>query len=68
VSLSPQRAKVSVGFNPWGKGERLHNLASICERYGGGGHAVVGAISFNPKDLDRARAVANAIVEELRNT
>ena len=68
VSLSPQRAKVSVGFNPWGKGERRHNLASICERYGGGGHAVVGAISFNPKELDRARAVANAIVEELRNT
>jgi hypothetical protein len=68
VSLSPQRAKVSVGFNPWGKSERRHNLASICERYGGGGHAVVGAISFNPKELDKARAVARAIVEELRNT
>ena len=23
------------------------NLAKICERYGGGGHARVGAISFN---------------------
>jgi hypothetical protein len=34
----------------------------------GGGHAVVGAISFNPKELDKARAVARAIVEELRNT
>jgi hypothetical protein len=68
VSLSPQRAKVSVGFNPWGKGERRHNLASICERYGGGGHAVVGAISFNPKELDEAREVAATIADELRNT
>src|SRR5262249_15881743 len=29
VSLSPQRAKISVGFNPWGDGTRNHNLASI---------------------------------------
>ena len=68
VSLSPQRAKVSVGFNPWGKGERRHNLASICERYGGGGHAVVGAISFKPEELDQARSVATAIANELHNT
>lgn len=66
VSLSPQRAKVSVGFNPWGKGERRHNLASICERYGGGGHPVVGAISFGPNELERARKVAAEIVAELR--
>ncbi len=68
VSLSPQRSKVSVGYNPWGKNERRHNLASICERYGGGGHPVVGAISFGPQELDRARAVGLEIVEELRNT
>src|SRR5262249_34328788 len=67
VSLSPQRAKISVGFNPWGDGTRNHNLASICERYGGGGHPVVGAISFSPLELDRAREVASSIVEELKN-
>ncbi|MEW6735107.1 MAG: phosphoesterase [Acidobacteriota bacterium] len=66
VSSSPQRAKVSVGFNPWGKGARRHNLATICERYGGGGHAVVGAISFGPQELEHARQVAASIVEELR--
>jgi hypothetical protein len=68
VSLSPQRSKVSVGFNPWATGERRHNLATICERYGGGGHAVVGAISYSPKDLDLARTTGTAIVDELRNT
>ncbi len=30
-----------------GKAERMVNLAKICERYGGGGHARVGAISFD---------------------
>src|SRR5262249_37774604 len=54
VSLSPTRAKVSVGFNPWSPTPRRHNLASICERYNGGGHAVVGAISYKPEELDQA--------------
>jgi nanoRNase/pAp phosphatase (c-di-AMP/oligoRNAs hydrolase) len=42
------------------------NLAKICERYGGGGHARVGAISFEPDAFDRAKEAANEIVEELR--
>jgi nanoRNase/pAp phosphatase (c-di-AMP/oligoRNAs hydrolase) len=42
------------------------NLAVICERYGGGGHARVGAISFEPNQEDRARQAAREIVEELR--
>lgn len=65
VSLSPHRAKVSVGFNPWSKGERRHNLASICESYGGGGHPVVGAISYSPDELSRARQTALEIVARL---
>ncbi|MBN8724494.1 MAG: phosphoesterase [Acidobacteria bacterium] len=68
LSLSPQRSKVSVGYNPWAKDTRRHNLASICERYGGGGHPVVGAISFSPQDLDLARKVALEIAEELRSS
>jgi hypothetical protein len=42
------------------------NLAVICERYGGGGHARVGAISFDPSQTGRARQAAAEIVQELR--
>jgi nanoRNase/pAp phosphatase (c-di-AMP/oligoRNAs hydrolase) len=42
------------------------NLAVICERYGGGGHARVGAISFEPSQEELARRAAHEIVEELR--
>jgi hypothetical protein len=68
VSVSPSsfRTKVSVGSNPWASEEPRHNLATICERYGGGGHARVGAISLGPGELDRARTVAAEIVEELQ--
>jgi hypothetical protein len=47
LSKSSFRVKVSVGSNPWSKREPTINLARICERYGGGGHARVGAISFD---------------------
>jgi oligoribonuclease NrnB/cAMP/cGMP phosphodiesterase (DHH superfamily) len=66
VSLSASRSKVSVGFNPWSPTPRRHNLASICERYNGGGHAVVGAISFRPDQIDTARETAQEIAAELR--
>jgi hypothetical protein len=66
VSLSPGRSKVSVGFNPWSPEPRRHNLASICERYNGGGHAVVGAISYAPDQIELARKTADAIAAELR--
>jgi hypothetical protein len=39
VTASHQRAKVSVGSNPWTTKPIEHNLAALCERYGGGGHA-----------------------------
>jgi len=69
VSVSPSsfRTKISVGSNPWATEEPRHNLATICERYGGGGHARVGAISFEPNALEKARAVAAEIVEELKS-
>jgi hypothetical protein len=60
------RTKVSVGSNPWAPEEPRHNLASICERYGGGGHPRVGAISFEPGAVDKAREVAAEIAEELK--
>jgi nanoRNase/pAp phosphatase (c-di-AMP/oligoRNAs hydrolase) len=67
VSLSASRSKVSVGFNPWSPQPRRHNLASICERYNGGGHAVVGAISYRPDQIELARETAQAIARELRS-
>lgn len=65
VSESTFRTKVSVGSSPWAK-EVNHNLASICERYGGGGHPRVGAISFPVGAIDQARNAAAEIVSELR--
>lgn len=59
------RTKISVGSNPWSPRPRLHNIATICERYGGGGHAVVGAVSFGPGEIERGRAAMREIVEEL---
>ena len=44
----------------------MENLARICERYGGGGHARVGAISFPPDRFDEARRASDEIVAELR--
>jgi hypothetical protein len=66
LSKSSFRTKVSVGSNPWAQDDRLVNLAKICERYGGGGHARVGAISFDVKQEEAARKAARDIVEELR--
>jgi hypothetical protein len=66
LSKSSFRTKVSVGSNPWSTATNMVNLAVICERYGGGGHARVGAISFPPGQIERARAAAAEIVAELR--
>ena len=68
LSKSSFRVKVSVGSNPWAKADRLVNLAKLCERYGGGGHARVGAISFDVKQNEAARKAAQEIVEELRSS
>jgi hypothetical protein len=66
VSTSSFRTKVSVGSNPWVREPLRHNLASICERYGGGGHPKVGAISFPIGALVEARKAAAEIREELK--
>jgi hypothetical protein len=66
LSKSSFRTKVSVGSNPWTTATQMENLAKICERYGGGGHARVGAISFPPDKRELARKAADEIVAELR--
>jgi len=66
LSKSTFRVKVSVGSNPWAPSPPVVNLAKICERYGGGGHARVGAISFDVTQHAAARKAAQEIVDELR--
>ncbi|MDP9037774.1 MAG: phosphoesterase [Acidobacteriota bacterium] len=68
LSRSSFRTKVAVGTNPWATlpAEELANVAAICERYGGGGHARVGAVSFPPDREDAARTAAAEIAAELR--
>ncbi len=66
LSRSSFRTKVAVGSNPWARTDNMVNLAKICERYGGGGHARVGAISFDRTQFDQARKAAQEIVAELR--
>lgn len=66
LSKSSFRVKVSVGSNPWAPQEPEVNLARICERYGGGGHARVGAISFNVNQHAAAIKASQEIVSELR--
>ncbi|MEJ7713794.1 MAG: hypothetical protein WKF84_29100 [Pyrinomonadaceae bacterium] len=67
VTQGSQRTKISVGSNPWAPQPRRHNIATICERFGGGGHPVVGAISFGPQDTVKAQLIAREIVEELQD-
>src|SRR5205807_9820704 len=64
LTRGSHRTKISVGSNPWAPRPRRHNIASICERYGGGGHAVVGAISFGPDEVEKGRAALREIVAE----
>jgi hypothetical protein len=66
LSSSSFRVKVSVGSNPWTSRQNMVNLAKVCERYGGGGHARVGAISFPVDRAEDARQAAAEIVQELR--
>lgn len=68
VTKSKSRTKISVGTSPWTKvpAAELVNLSDVCGRYGGGGHARVGAISYGPGDEERAKQVAAEIVSGLR--
>jgi len=66
VSASPMRAKVSLGTNPWNQATADQNLASLAEKFGGGGHPRVSAISFEPGDLQRACQVARDLATTLR--
>jgi hypothetical protein len=62
-----ERYKISVGSNPWPQVPRTHDIAKLCEKYGGGGHPAVGAISLPKTDLVAVRKVAGEVVDFLQN-
>jgi hypothetical protein len=66
VSRDPKRSKVSVGSNPWARERRTHDISKICERYGGGGHPVVGAVTLDPDRIEDARRIAKEIAGLLK--
>lgn len=66
VTKDPKRTKVSVGSNPWARPPRAHDISKLCERYGGGGHPVVGAVSLAGDRTEDARRIAGEIASALR--
>ena len=67
VSRSPSRSKVSVGYSPWQPaGEREHDISALCERYGGGGHPVVGAVTLSAGEADEVVRIGREMAEVLR--
>lgn len=65
LSRSKSKCKISIGYNPWSPVARRHNIAEICERHGGGGHPVVGAISLAADKVEEAKALSRSIADEL---
>jgi hypothetical protein len=61
-----ERYKISVGSNPWPQTPRTHDIAKLCERYGGGGHPAVGAISLPKSDLAAVERTAREVVAFLQ--
>jgi hypothetical protein len=67
MRVGGNKVKIGVGSNPWSKVPRTHNIAQICERYGGGGHPVVGAISVADGDAVAARKIAGEVLATLQS-
>src|SRR5207302_9088358 len=65
ISASATRAKISIGSNPSNPGDAEKNLASLAERFGGGGQPRVATISLNPSEITRAREVEHQVPEQL---
>ena len=66
LTRSDFRTKISVGSNPWAPRPRTQNIAELCERYGGGGHAVVGAVSLGRDEIEKGRDYMSEIIGTLK--
>lgn len=58
--------RISVGYNPWCGQPCDVNIGQICQKYGGGGHAVVGAIGLNEDKAADAIEIATTITHALQ--
>lgn len=64
-----QSLRISAGFNPWCPGaKREHDLASLCEPHGGGGHPYVAGCSFAEHEQDAAQDALLGIYRSLQAT
>ncbi len=68
ATRTTESIKITVGLNPWSGVPRRHDIGAMCERHGGGGHAVVGGVTLGPTELPRARATLAALIRELAET
>jgi hypothetical protein len=59
-------AKITTMGNPWRPFEGV-NLGRLCARYGGGGHERVGSILLRDGSIERAGALLQGIVNEIRS-
>ena len=62
---TPTAVRISAGHNPWIGAPSAHHLGELCQRYGGGGHAVVGGVTLAPQEVERGRQVLQALAEAL---
>ena len=62
---TPRAIKLAAGWNPWGP-PRTHDLGTLCERFGGGGHAAVGGVTLGPRELERGRDAFAKMIDALK--
>lgn len=65
VAALPRGFKISIGKNPWNQAPLDHDLGGLCALHGGGGHPVVGALSFSSEEGERAKQLAQEILTRL---
>jgi hypothetical protein len=58
-------AHISIGHNPWAPTKPTHNIAKLCEQYGGGGHPHVGGIAVPAEDMQRPREIVQELLQAL---
>lgn len=59
--------RITAGYNPWLPPKaREHDIAHLCERFGGGGHAHVGGVSFPLDQEPRCRQSFRDMLDVLR--
>lgn len=58
--------RISVGYNPWCGQPCDVNIGRICQRYGGGGHAFVGAVGVPEDKAADAVQIATTIAKALQ--